>query len=175
MFLGYFLFLPICCFIDFFSFLLLDIFFIYISNAIPKAPYTLLQPCSPTHPLPLPGPGIPVLGHMIFAIPRASPPIDVQLGHPLLHMQPETQLWEVMVSLYCCSSYRVGDPFSSLGTFSRSIIRGPVIHLIDDCGHLLLYLPDNGIHSNERAISGSCQQNLADICNSVWVWWLYMG
>ena len=24
-------------------------------------------------------------------------------------------------------------------------------------------------------ISGSCQQNLSDICNSVWVWWLYMG
>jgi hypothetical protein len=40
--------------------LLLDIFFIYISNAIPKVPYTLLPPCSPTHPLPLLGPGIPL-------------------------------------------------------------------------------------------------------------------
>jgi hypothetical protein len=39
---------------------LLDIFFIYISNAIAKAPYTLLLPCSPTHLLPLPGPGIPL-------------------------------------------------------------------------------------------------------------------
>jgi hypothetical protein len=39
---------------------LLDIFFIYISNAIPKAPYTLSLPCSPTHPLLLPGPGIPL-------------------------------------------------------------------------------------------------------------------
>jgi hypothetical protein len=37
---------------------LLDIFFIYISNAIPKVPYTLPQPFSPTHPLPLPDPGI---------------------------------------------------------------------------------------------------------------------
>jgi hypothetical protein len=34
-----------------------------------------------------------VLGHMIFARPRASPPIDGRLGHPLLHMQLETQLW----------------------------------------------------------------------------------
>jgi hypothetical protein len=34
--------------------LLLDIFFIYISNAIPKALYILAPPCSPTHPLPLP-------------------------------------------------------------------------------------------------------------------------
>ena len=38
---------------------LLDIFFIYISNAISKVPYTLPQPCSPTHPRPLLGPGIP--------------------------------------------------------------------------------------------------------------------
>ena len=40
--------------------LLLDIHFIYISNAIPKVPYTLPPPCSPTHPLLLPGPGIPL-------------------------------------------------------------------------------------------------------------------
>ena len=32
----------------------------------------------------------PVLGHMLFARPRASPPIDGQLNHPLLHMQLET-------------------------------------------------------------------------------------
>jgi hypothetical protein len=43
-----------------FFFFLLDIFFIYISNAIPKVPYTLPPPCSPTHPLPLLGPGIPL-------------------------------------------------------------------------------------------------------------------
>jgi hypothetical protein len=39
---------------------LLDIFFIYISNAIPKVPYTLPLPCSPAHLLLLPGPGIPL-------------------------------------------------------------------------------------------------------------------
>jgi hypothetical protein len=39
---------------------LLDIFFIYISNAIPKVSYTLPLPCSPTHPLPLLGPDIPL-------------------------------------------------------------------------------------------------------------------
>jgi hypothetical protein len=37
----------------------------------------------------------------------------------------------------------------------------------------LLYLPGTGIASQETAISGSCQQNLAGICNSVWVWWLF--
>jgi hypothetical protein len=50
-----------------------------------------------------------------------------------------------------------------------------VFHLIDDCEHPLLYLPGTGIASQETAISGSCQQNLAGICNSVWVWWLFMG
>jgi hypothetical protein len=39
---------------------LLDIFFIHISNAIPKVPYTLLPPCSSTHSLLLPGRGIPL-------------------------------------------------------------------------------------------------------------------
>jgi len=49
-----------------------------------------------------------------------------------------------------------------------------VIHPIDDCEHPLLYLPGTGIASYETAVSGSCQQNLAGICNSVWVWWLFM-
>jgi hypothetical protein len=39
---------------------LLDIFLIYISNAIPKVPYILHWLCFPTHPLPLPGSGIPL-------------------------------------------------------------------------------------------------------------------
>ena len=64
---------------------------------------------------------------------------------------------------------------STLGTFSGSFIRGPVFHPIDDCDHPLLCLPGIGIASQERAMSGSCQQNLSGICNSVWVWWLYMG
>jgi hypothetical protein len=38
----------------------------------------------------------------------------------------------VLVSSYCCSTYRVADPFSPLGTFSSSSIGGPVIHPIAD-------------------------------------------
>jgi hypothetical protein len=44
----------------FFFYFLLDIFFIYISNAIPKVPYTLPPPYSPTHPILLPGPCVPL-------------------------------------------------------------------------------------------------------------------
>jgi hypothetical protein len=39
-----------------------------------------------------------------------------------------------------------------------------VFHPIDDCEHPLLYLPDIDIASQERAMSGTCQQNLAGIC-----------
>jgi hypothetical protein len=112
---------------------------------------------------------------MIFTIPRASPPIDGRLGYPLLHMQLETQLWGVRVSSYCCSSYKVADPFRSLGTFFSAFIRVPMFHPINDCEHPLLYLPGIDIASQERAMSGSCKQILAGLCNSVWVWWLYMG
>jgi hypothetical protein len=50
-----------------------------------------------------------------------------------------------------------------------------VFHLIDDYEHPLLYLPSTVIASYKTAITGSLQQNLAGICNSVWVWWLIMG
>jgi hypothetical protein len=53
----------------------------------------------------------------------------------------------VPVSSYCCSTYRVADPFSSLDTFSNSSIRGPVFHPIDACEHPLLYLP--GTHKRQ--------------------------
>jgi hypothetical protein len=59
-------------------------------------------PQSPLYPTPalLPNPPTPtswpwhypVLGHIIFTRPRASPPIVGQRGHPLLHMQLEKQL-----------------------------------------------------------------------------------
>ena len=81
----------------------------------------------------------------------------------------------VLISSYCCSTYRVADLFSSLSTISSSSIGGPVFHPIDDCEHPLLYLPGAGIASYKTAIPGSLQQNLSGMCNSVWVWWLIMG
>ena len=82
---------------------------------------------------------------------------------------------EILVSSYCCSSYGAANPVSSLGTFSSSFIGDPVLHLMDDCEHTLVYLSGTGRASQETAISGSCQQALVGICNSVWVWWLFMG
>ena len=142
-------------------------------NCYPKSPLyppSALLPYPPT-PTSLPWHS-PVLAHIKFARPRASLPSDDRLGHLLLHIQLETRALGVLVSSYCCSFCRATDPFRSLGTFSSSSIGGPVFHLIADCEHPLLYLPGTGIASQDTAISGSFQQNLAGICNSVCVWWL---
>ena len=90
-------------------------------------------------------------------------------------MQLETHALGLLVSSFCCSTYRDADPFSSLGTFSSSSIGGPVFHPIADCEHPLLCLPGPSIASQETAISGSFQQNLATVCNGVSVWRLIMG
>ena len=105
----------------------------------------------------------------------ASLPIDGRLGHLLLHMQLETGTLGIMVSAYHCFTNRVTDYFSSWGSFSSSSIGGPAFHPIGDGEHPLLCLPGTGIASQETAISGSFQQNLAGVCNSVCVWWLIMG
>jgi hypothetical protein len=80
----------------------------------------------------------------------------------------------VLISSYC-STYRVADPFSSLDTFSSSSIGSPMIHPLADCEHPLLCLLGPGIVSQETAISGSFQQNLASVCSGVCIWWLIMG
>ena len=79
-------------------FFFLDIFFIYISYAIPFPSFLsknhLYPPPAflPNSPTPASWPcHSHVLGHIIFARPRASPSIEGLLSHPLLHMQLETQ------------------------------------------------------------------------------------
>ena len=107
--------------------------------SLPKIPYRLPLPLLPNPPTPTSWPWhSPILGHRIFARPKASPPIDSWLGHPLLHMQLETGALGVLVSSYCCFSYRVADTFSSLGTFSSFLFGDPVFHTIDDHEHPLL-------------------------------------
>jgi hypothetical protein len=117
----------------------------------------------------------PVLGHIKFACPMGlsfqwwptRPSFDTYAARV-------KSSW-VLVSSYCCSTYRVADPFSSLGTFSSSSIEGPVIHPIADCEHPLLCLLGPGLVSQETALSGSFQQNLASVCNGVSIWRLIMG
>jgi hypothetical protein len=59
----------------------------------PKILYTLPPPRLPNPPTFTSWPWhSPILGHRTFRRPRASPHIDGRLGHPLLHMQLETQV-----------------------------------------------------------------------------------
>jgi hypothetical protein len=60
-------FVCVCLFCFVFCFVFLDIFFIYISNVIPFPSFpsenplsSQPSPCFPTHPVPLPGSGIPL-------------------------------------------------------------------------------------------------------------------
>jgi hypothetical protein len=50
----------------------------------------------------------PTLGHRAFSGPRASPPVDVRLGRPLLHMQLELHVCSVVGGLVPGSSGGTG-------------------------------------------------------------------
>jgi hypothetical protein len=45
----------------------------------------------------------------------------------------------LLISSYWCYSYGSAAPFSYLGTFSSSFIREPMLRLMDNCEHPLLY------------------------------------
>jgi hypothetical protein len=149
-------------------------------------------------PPPLPNPptptfwpwNYPTLGHRTFTRPRASPPIDGQLGHPLLRMQLETRVppcvffdwWFSPRELWRCWLVHIVVPPMRLQTPSAPWVLSLTPSLETLCSvqlvgreHPLLYLPGTGRASQETAKSDSCQQNIVGICNSVWVWWLYMG
>jgi hypothetical protein len=107
----------------------------------------------------------PVLGHIKFAC-------SMGLSFQWWPTRPSFDTYAarvkssgVLVSSYCCSTYRVADPFSSLDTFSSSSIGGRVTHPLADCEHWLLCLLGPGLVSQETAISGSFQQTLASVCN----------
>ena len=149
-----------CIYLLFFFLFLLDIFFIYISNVIPFPSFPSENPLSPPpasqltqfHSWPWRSP---LLGHIKFACP-------IGLSFPWWPTRPSFDTYAarvkssgVLVSSYCCSTYRVADHFSTLFTFSSSSIGGPAIHPIADCEHPLLFLLGPGIVSQETAISGS--------------------
>ena len=108
-------------FFFFIIFLKLGIFLVYIFNAIPKVPHP--QPPIPYPPTPPFWPWrSPVLGHIKFASPMGlslrwwptRPSFDTYAA--------KDKSSGVLVSSYCCSTYRVAVPYSSLGNFSSSSI-----------------------------------------------------
>jgi hypothetical protein len=137
----------------FFKFFLLGIFLVYIFNAIPKVPHIHTPPI-PYPPTPPFWPWhSPVLRHLKLA---SSMGLSLQWWPT----RPSFDAYAardkssgVLVNSYCCSTYRVAVPFSSLGNISSSCTGGRVTHPIADCDHPLLYLLGPGIVSQARAIS----------------------
>ena len=145
-----------------------------------KTLYPILPPlCSPTHPLPLPCPlhwGTEPSQDQGFLLSVMSDNAILCYicvwSHESLHVYslvvclvPGSS--EVLVGSYCCSSYGAVNPFSSLGPFSGSFIRDPVLCPMDGCEHPLLYLSSTSRTSQETDVSGFCQQALVGIHNSV--------
>ena len=130
----------------------------------------------PTHPFPLFWPWhSPVLGHIKFVCPMG-------LSFQSWPTRPSFDTYAarvkssgLLVSSQCCCTYRVADLFSSLDTFSRSSIGGPLLHPLADCELLLMCLLGPGLVSQETAISRSLQQRLASVCNGVILWRIIMG
>jgi putative lipoic acid-binding regulatory protein len=105
-------------------------------------------PKSPPHAPP------PTHSHFLaLEFPCTEPYKVCKTNGPLFPLMADQVL--VLVSSYCCFTYRIADPFSSLGTFSSSSIGSPVIHPLADCEHPLLCLLGPGIVSQETATSGS--------------------
>jgi hypothetical protein len=97
-------------YISYFLYLHFYIYIIYISKVIlfPGFPSeSSYQPFPLITNLPTPNSlscHSPTLGHQLFSGPSASLPIDVQQGHPLLHMQLETWVPSCGLIGCCCFS-----------------------------------------------------------------------
>jgi hypothetical protein len=144
----------------------------------------------PIHPLPPPCPGTTL--HCCIKPSQDQGPLlplmsdkailcyTCSWSHGSLHMYP------LVVSLVPGSSGGSGwlilllflwvpSTFSSFSPFSNSSTGDSVLSMMVGCKHRHLYLSSSGRASQETPISGSYQQALRGIRNSVWVCCLYMG
>ena len=110
----------------------LQIFFYWVFISFTFPTLSQKSPTRSPHPLPYPpNPtssswGSPVLRHIKFARPMGlSFYWWLTRSSSDSYAARHTSSGGLLVSSYCCSTYRVADPFSSLGTFSSSSI-GPI-------------------------------------------------
>jgi hypothetical protein len=89
----------------------------------------------------------------------------------------EISCYSLLAALHSLHSrdWVLGPCFKTQETLSTSFIGDPLLCSMDGCEHPLLYLSGTGKASQKTALSGSCQQALVGIHNSVCVWWLFMG
>jgi len=172
-FIGYFMYLLFKCY---------PLFWFPLLNPLSQLPSPCFYEGAPLSSTPiLPLWHSPTLGHQVFTEPRASPPTDARQCQPLLHMWlgpwvpyvyslvdglvPESP--GVLVDWFCCSSYGVANLFRSFSPFSNSFSGVSVLSPMVYCEHLPLYNSGSGRASQETVTTGSYQQVLLDIHNSV--------
>ena len=135
-------------------------------------------PCSPTHPLPFPCPGIPLPWSIEPS--QDEGPLLLLLSHnailcyicgwchgslyvySLVGVLVPGRSWGYWL-VHIVIPFMGLQPFSSLGPFSNSSIGDPVLSPMHGFQHPPLYLSDTGTASQETALSGSCQEALVGI------------
>jgi hypothetical protein len=183
----------------------MNIFFIYISNVIPfsspplpqETPYYIFYDGvpPPTQGIPSPHSGIP-LHWDIEPSQDQGPLLPLMTDKAILcyicsWSHGLLQVYSLVGGLVPGSSGRwwwwgsgwlillfflwVANSFSSFSPFFNSSIGHPMLSPMVGCDHSPLYLSGSGRASQETAISGSFQQALLGIHNTVWAWCLYMG
>ena len=111
----------------------------------------------------------------LYTLEHHSLSSDGLLGHLLIHMHLETRAPGYWLVHIVVPPIGLQTPLAPWVLSLASPLGGPVFHPIADCEHPLLCLLGPDIVSQETAISGSFQQNIASVCNGVSVWKLIMG
>jgi hypothetical protein len=146
---------------DFYLFyLLLNLFFPFFIRYLAHLHFQCYTKSPPYPPPPLPYPPTPpfwprrspVLGHIKFACPMG-------LSFQWWPTRPSFDTYAardkssgLLVCSYCCSTYRVADPFSSLGTFSSSLAEHLQSILLQQTMHL--YLASLGENNSNPSVDG---------------------
>jgi hypothetical protein len=105
----------------------------------------------------------------------ASLSTDGRLGHLLIHMQLESRAPGYWLIHIVVPPIGLQIPLAPWVLSLALPSGGPVIHPIADCEHPLMCFLGPSIVSQETALSGSFQQNLASVCNGVSIWRMIMG
>ena len=151
----------------------------------------LCLPLLPNAPTPTSWPWhFPILGHRTFTGTRVSPPFDVWLGCPLLHMQLES--WVPL----CVFFDWLFSPRELWGHWLVHIVVPPIGLQNPSASWVVSLAPSLGTLCSVQWLAVSIHfcicQALAEplkrqlyqapvsmlffyVCNNVWVWWLFMG
>lgn len=142
-------------------FLKLDIVFVYFSNVIP---FPSFPSANPLFHLPLP------------CFYESAPPATHSCLTALAFLYTgASSLHRTKPSPHRPRHWCQIRPLQLLQSFPNSSTGVPVLSPMVGWEHPHLYWSGSGRASQETAVSGSCQQALLGISNTVWIWYLHVG